>query len=60
MKKNKNEVYLLERIAAVGQAMTQQIDLDELLWMITGQVTKLLGVERTSLFLYDEEKHELW
>ncbi|WP_022662149.1 PP2C family protein-serine/threonine phosphatase [Paucidesulfovibrio longus] len=41
-------------------ALSSELNLDRLLAKIMDSVTRLLGAERSTLFLHDEERHELW
>ncbi len=52
----KDEATLLE----VTSAISSNLDLDELLSKIMAATTKLLSAERSTLFIYDAEKDELW
>jgi signal transduction histidine kinase len=44
----------------VATALAGRLDLDELLRSIIGKVSELLDCERTTLFVIDEERRELW
>src|ERR1041385_1958657 len=44
----------------VANALAGRLDLDELLRTIIGKVTELLDCERSTLFVIDEERRELW
>jgi HD-GYP domain-containing protein (c-di-GMP phosphodiesterase class II) len=61
-----NEAYLANRVAKltslleVGKAMTSERNLDRLLQLILGEVTRVMEAERSSLFLVDRERNELW
>ncbi len=50
----------LTAIVGVATAMTEQRDLDTLLVMIVNEVTKVVDAERSSLFIYDRDRDELW
>lgn len=41
-------------------ALSSELNLDRLLTKIMEAVTRLLGAERSTLFLHDEKRHELW
>ena len=52
-----------ERLAIllkVGQRLAAERDLDKLLAMIIEETTACMDAERSSLFLIDREKHEMW
>jgi diguanylate cyclase (GGDEF)-like protein len=44
----------------VGQRLAAERDLDKLLSMIIDETTACMDAERSSLFLIDKEKHEMW
>lgn len=44
----------------VGQRLAAERDLDRLLSMIIEETTAALDAERSSLFLIDRERHEMW
>jgi serine phosphatase RsbU (regulator of sigma subunit) len=50
----------LSAIRAVSQVMTTTIELDNLLRLIIGKLVETLDVERCTIFLVDEERHELY
>ncbi len=50
----------LEELLEIAKALTVHHDLDTLLQMIMQEVTKLLEADRSTLFLVDQEKQELW
>jgi HD-GYP domain-containing protein (c-di-GMP phosphodiesterase class II) len=50
----------LTALLEVGKAMASERNLDRLLQLILGEVTKVMGAERSSLFLVDRERNELW
>ena len=50
----------LTALLEVGKAMASERNLDRLLPLILGEVTKVMEAERSSLFLVDREKNELW
>jgi len=47
------------RILEIANAVSSELQLDDLLLKIIGATTQLLGAERSSLFLYDEKTDEL-
>ncbi len=50
----------LSRLLEVGKAINAEMDLDALLTLIVERATRLLQADRSSLFLVDREKKELW
>ncbi len=53
----------IEKLTAlldVGKAMTSERNLDRLLQLILGEVTRVMEADRSSLFLVDRERNELW
>lgn len=50
----------LSRLLEVGKAINAEMDLDALLALIVERATGLLQADRSSLFLVDREKKELW
>ncbi len=44
----------------INQAMSTTLDLEEILTIVTEQVTRLLGVDATSVVLKDEKQGDLW
>jgi HD-GYP domain-containing protein (c-di-GMP phosphodiesterase class II) len=53
----------MEKLTAlldVGKAMASERNLDRLLQLILGEVTKVMEAERSSFFLVDRERNELW
>ena len=50
----------LSRLLEVGKAINAEMDLDALLALIVERATRLLQADRSSLFLVDREKKELW
>ncbi len=50
----------LTALLEIGKAMTAERDLDRLLPLIMGEVTKVMEANRSTLFLVDRERHELW
>ncbi len=50
----------LETILEVSRAMTAEKDLDRLLGLITTASTRILQADRSSLFIHDDKKNELW
>ena len=50
----------LSRLLEVGKAINAEMDLDALLALIVERATRLLQADRSSLYLVDREKQELW
>jgi HD-GYP domain-containing protein (c-di-GMP phosphodiesterase class II) len=50
----------LTALLEVGKAMASERNLDRLLRLIMGEVTKVVGADRSSLFLVDRARNELW
>ncbi|MEQ8661560.1 MAG: GAF domain-containing protein [Gammaproteobacteria bacterium] len=48
------------RILEVTQAVSSELDIEKLLRKIIGIASDLLDAERTTLFLHDRERDELW
>ena len=48
------------RLLDLASAISSELHLDELLSLIIATTSELLGVERSSLFLYDPDTDELW
>ncbi|MDX1531210.1 MAG: GAF domain-containing SpoIIE family protein phosphatase, partial [Rhodothermales bacterium] len=49
-----------DALSQVAKALATEIRLDRLLPLVMEQATEVLEAERSSLFLYDEERDELW
>lgn len=50
----------LTSILDVAKATTEERDIDRLLTLIVSEATKTVESERSSLFIYDAEREELW
>ena len=50
----------LEGLLEVVKALAVERDLDRLLRLIIEQTTRVMDAERSSLYLYDEERNEIW
>jgi adenylate cyclase len=48
------------RLMDVTRAISSELDIDQLLWKIIGITTELLDAERSTLFLHDPGRDELW
>jgi HD-GYP domain-containing protein (c-di-GMP phosphodiesterase class II) len=55
-----SRVEKLTALLDVGKAMASERNLDRLLQLILTEVTKVMGADRSSLFLVDRERNELW
>ncbi len=51
------ELYSIQRI---GKALSSTLQLDELLTLIIQEITVLMDAERSTLFIVDYEKQEIW
>ncbi len=62
MKPKRHETHLdkLAGLVEVGKAMASERNLDRLLELLLGEVTKVMEADRSSLFLVDRERNELW
>lgn len=47
-------------LVEIARRLTRERDLDTLLNVIVREASELIGAERSTLFLYDEETDELW
>lgn len=56
----KKRVTKLTALLEIGKAMTAERDLDRLLSLILKEVTRVMEADRSSLFLVDKERGELW
>ena len=50
----------LSGFLAVLQMLTQELELDRLLQLIMEKTSLVLGADRSTLFMVDEERGELW
>ena len=50
----------LERIVQIGKILSSHLSFDKLLTTIVRETSDVLEADRTSLFIYDEDKKELW
>jgi len=58
-----NDHALLDRIEAmqqIGRALSSTLDLDKLLERIMAEVTRIMRAERSTLFLIDRRRKEIW
>ncbi len=56
--RKQNERY--SKLCEVGKTITAEIDLEELFPLIMDQTNKIMGTQRSSVFLYDKKTDELW
>lgn len=56
----KQRVAKLTSILDVAKALTEERDLDRLLHLVVSEATKIVGAERSSMFIYDRDRNELW
>lgn len=54
-----NEKYF-NIILEVGRELSQKNNLDDILIILGDKAKEILNVDRCSIFLYDEDSHELW
>lgn len=54
------EIRNLNALLAVSKAISSEVQLDNLLQVIVQHTLGVMEAERTSIFLYDEERQELW
>jgi len=50
----------MHSIQQIGKALSSVLNRDKLLILIMEEVTKLIGAERGTLYIVDEEKGEIW
>ena len=50
----------LNRLYKMGQVITSEMNLNVLFELIIEQINDILGTERSTVFLYDPNKDELW
>ena len=54
------KVKQFEALLKIGQRLSSEMQLDRLLEMILDETTQVMEADRSSLFLVDREKQELW
>jgi adenylate cyclase len=47
-------------IKEIGKSLSNTLDRDKLLPTIMAEMTRLMGAERSTLYIYDKENQELW
>ena len=50
----------VEALQDIGAALGSTLDLNELLTMVLGRISKVMEADRSTLYLLDEETDELW
>jgi len=60
MNQPNNQIRNLNALLDVAKAMGREVELDSLLQTIVAHTTEVMDAERSSLFLFDPEKNELW
>ena len=58
--KLQNELVKISSIEDIGRALGSTLHLDELLGLIMEKITPLMGAERSTMFLVDEETDHIW
>ncbi len=51
---------VLNSIQQIGKTLSSELNIDRLLQLIMDEMTPLLNAERSTFFIVDEEKDELW
>ncbi|MHB1843314.1 MAG: hypothetical protein ACYCWW_00585, partial [Deltaproteobacteria bacterium] len=54
------EAERLSAILEIGRALGSTLDLDLLLRLVVAHGSRLLDADRCTVFVHDEERHELW
>ena len=57
LRQKEREIYSIQRI---GKALSSTLNLNELLALIMQEITILIGADRSTLFLVDQERGEIW
>ena len=57
LRQKEKELYSIQRI---GKALSSTLNLDELLKLIMQEITTLMDADRSTLFIVDREKGEIW
>lgn len=57
LRQKERELYSIQQI---GKALSSTLDLDELLKLIMQEITTLMDADRSTLFIADHEKKEIW
>ncbi len=56
--RKQNERY--SQLCEIGKTITAEIDIEELFPLVMAQTNKIMGTQRSSVFLYDRKTDELW
>ena len=59
-KDHTRQIRSLNALLEVSKAMGAEIKLDNLLQVIISKATEVMDADRSSLFIYDEQKNDLW
>ena len=51
---------LLARLIAISSNLMAELDFDRLFPLIIGNVTEAMGAERTTMYVVDQDKREIW
>lgn len=54
------QILKLKALLDVSKALGSEIELENLLQIIVGKTTQIMNADRCSLFVYYEERDELW
>ncbi len=57
LQQKEKEIFSIQRI---GQALSNTLNLNDLLFSIMNEITHLMDADRSTLFLVDPEKQEIW
>ena len=57
LRQKEKELYSIQKI---GQALSNTLKLDDLLNLIMKEITKLMDADRSTLYLVDRQKQEIW
>ena len=58
-KLNRKEIEMLS-IQHIGKALSSELRIEQLLLLIMNEVTRLMNAERSTFYIVDEERGELW
>ena len=56
----RSQSHRYRQLFTVGQFITSEIHMDALFEVIMDQTNKIVGTERSTVFLFDEENDALW
>ena len=57
LQQKEKELYSIQRI---GRALSSTLKLDELLLLIMKEITEMMDADRSTLYLVDRERREIW